>query len=367
MQTTTATTKTSAAPKKAASKKPAATMKELQVISEVKLVPMDLIDTLPQLRTEFDQESIEELAKDIQERGLLQPILLNPVGNRYQLVAGERRLRAVRHNGTPSIPALLIKVSTENAMLMQLAENIQRENLNLEEECRAIAMLYKFMGSLDKVAAAVKKSKPWCSKRYAMTQKGLHYIAEKLLKDGHTEDIELLKSLSSLINIVGWTQGNEWANKVREGKAGRNEIRVALQLNKRQEKEEKAAAGIALGEKVSHAKPRTPPPPPAWTIDNAMDDLAQALNYVDNDLNAVELLATWTTEQQQQIEERIKKSAMAGVGADGFQTIIALVMNGIHSTTYSDIDILAMIKGYKGDPIEWPGFLEELQCAREKA
>jgi ParB family chromosome partitioning protein len=88
IQTTTTTIK------KTASKKPAAAIKELQVISEVKLVPLDLIDTLPQLRTEFDQESIEELAKDILERGLLQPILLNPVDDRYQLIAGERRLRA---------------------------------------------------------------------------------------------------------------------------------------------------------------------------------------------------------------------------------------------------------------------------------
>lgn len=98
-----------------------------------------------------------------------------------------------------------------------------------------------------------------------------------------------------------------------------------------------------------------------------MDDLSQALNYVDYDLNGTELLATWTVEQQQQVEERIKKSATAGVGRDGFQTIIALVMNGIYGTIYSDIDTLAMIKGYKGDPIEWPGFLEELQCPRKKA
>lgn len=363
MQTATAaTSKKSAAPKKATNKKIAAN--ELMVISEVKLVPVDLIDTSTQIRTEFDQESIVDLAGDILERGLLQPVLLNPTGDRYQLIAGERRLRAVKLNGMTGIPALLTKTSTDQVFLMQLAENVQRENLSLEEECNAIAKLYELLGSLDKVAAAVKKSKPWCSKRYAITQKGLHYCARQLLEDGHTEDIELLRSLSNLINLVGWTKGTEWTNKVQEGKAGRDVIRTALQVAKKAEKEKKAAQATLNG-KVSHAKPRTPPPPPPWTINDAMDDLSQALTYADNDLSGVELLATWTAEQQQQIKERIEEKTATGASANGFKIICDLVMNGIYDTPY--IELMAMIKGYSGKPLEWPGFLEELQCPREKA
>lgn len=365
MQTATAATnKKGAAPRKAASKKTAAA--ELQVISEVKLVPVDLIDTPAQIRTEFDQESIEDLAADIQERGLLQPVLLNPIGDRYQLIAGERRLRAVKIYGNTSIPALLVKASPDQMLLMQLAENVQRENLSLEEECNAIAKLYELLGSLDKVAATVKKSKSWCSKRYAMTQKGLHYLAEQLLEDGCTEDIELLRSLSSLIALVGWTAGTEWTNKIREGKAGRDVIRTTLQVAKKAEKEEKAAQAIAAGN-VSHAKPRTPPPPPAWTIDKAMNDLSETLTYADNDLSGTELLAIWTAEQQQQVKERLNKAAAPGDDEYTFMTISHLIMNGLHDTPYYDIDLLAMIKGYSGKPLEWPGFLEELQCPREKA
>lgn len=149
MQTVTETSKAKATPRKATGKKVA---QELAAIAEIKLVPINMIDILPQLRTEFDQESIGELAKDIEARGLLQPILLNPAGDRYQLIAGERRLRAVMLNGSTGIAALLVKASANDAMLMQLAENVQRENLSLQEECNAIAMLYEFMGSLDKVA-----------------------------------------------------------------------------------------------------------------------------------------------------------------------------------------------------------------------
>lgn len=257
----------------------------LEDISTVKLVPLELIDTLPQLRKEFDQESIVELAKDILVNGLLQPILLNPTGNRYQVIAGERRLKAVTLNGATGIPALLVKTSSKNAMLMQLAENIQREDLNLTEECEAIKMLYDELGNLDKVAETVKKSKPWCSKRYAMTQQQLHHVANSLLADGVTEDIELLKALSGLCKLIAWHEIQEWREKITKGTAGRTEVRAALKAAK-----EKAKTPKEKSEAVSHAKPKAPPAPPEWDIEEAMGDLSQALAYTDNELSATELL-----------------------------------------------------------------------------
>lgn len=365
MQTANETTgKAKAARRKTSSKKAEAS--SLGTIAEIKLVPVDLIDTPAQIRTEFDQESIEELAKDINARGLLQPVLLNPVGDRFQLIAGERRLRAVKLNGATGIPALLVKASADEAMLIQLAENIQREELSLEEECKAIATLYDMLGSLEKVAATVKKSKPWCSKRYAMTQKGLHYIAQQLLEDGITEDIDLLKSLSSLINLVGWTDGQEWAAKITQGKAGRNEVRAALKTAKDEDEKEREAA-TARAEKVSHAKPKEPPPPPPWTIDDAMDELSGALSYIDAELSARDLLKTWTEEQRVQIAERLNEAAKIGAGEDGFKTISYLVRNELYSTPYFDIDLLAIIAGHSGKPFDGGNFLTDLQVPREKA
>lgn len=90
------TTKT----KKAAVKKPA--VAEFSApISQVHLVPLDLIDVHEQIRKEFKQEGLEDLAKDVAARGMLQPVLLNPdpTTGRFTLIAGERRLRAIAING----------------------------------------------------------------------------------------------------------------------------------------------------------------------------------------------------------------------------------------------------------------------------
>ncbi len=341
-------------------------MQEHAAIAEVKLIPLHLIDTLPQLRKEFDQESIEELATDIKEHGLLQPILLNPVNDRFQVIAGERRLRAVTLNGSTGIPALLVKTAPENTILMQLAENIQRENLSLDEECNAIVLLYENMGSLAKVAKTVRKSVPWCSKRFAITQNKLHFTARALLEEGITEDIELLKALSSLIELTGWTTGQEWIKKITQGEAGRNEVRAALKIAKEADKAEKEKQA-ARTEKTSHAKTKEPPPPPAWTINDAMNDLCDTLTYIDNDLNATELLDTWTDEQIRLIEERLCQAVTTGAGSEGFKTISDLVLNGVHRTNYTKIDLLAMIIGYKDLPYTWPAFLAQLQVPREKA
>lgn len=366
MQTTTAAaSKKTAAPaivKKTASKKPAAKVVEQKTIAEVKLIPLDLIDTQEQIRTEFEPESIRDLAEDIKERGLLQPILLNPINDRYCVIAGERRLRAVKLNGATGIPALLVKASTDEAMLMQLAENVQREELTLDEECKAIVKLYELLGSLEKVAAAVKKSKPWCSKRYASIHGEMHYVAKRMLEDGDTEDLELLNALSSLAKLVGWDKANHWANQIREGKAGRNEIREALKKAKEAVKEEKKANTPA---KVSHAKPKEPPPPPEWTMEDAWDDLCQAATWKYSEMTAVELVMSWTPEQRSQIEARLNNAAEQGQQADGFKKIADLVVHGMYDTEYTDLDLLAMIAGNKGIKFDWLGMLTVIQVPIE--
>lgn len=106
------------------------------------LIDIDLIEPSPyQPRTHFGEEALAELAQSIQVSGIIQPLVLRPMGGRYQLLAGERRWRAAQRAGLSRVPAVLREVSDEAALEITLVENIQREDLNAVEEARAYERL----------------------------------------------------------------------------------------------------------------------------------------------------------------------------------------------------------------------------------
>src|SRR5271163_3065767 len=87
-------------------------------------VDIDLIEPSPyQPRTRFREEAMEELARSIQSSGIIQPLVVRPIGNRYQLIAGERRWRAAQIAGLKSVPAIARQVPDELALEMTLVEN----------------------------------------------------------------------------------------------------------------------------------------------------------------------------------------------------------------------------------------------------
>jgi ParB/RepB/Spo0J family partition protein len=337
----------------------------------LQFISLKLIETAEQIRKEFNQESIEELANDIKARGMLQPVLLRPIeGGKFLMIAGERRLRAARFAELENIPALIGEVEEQTAMMMQLAENIHREDLSLEEESEAVKKLYEILGSLEKVANTVKKSKSWCSKRYAIAQKGLHYKASSLLEDGITEDIELLKSYSEYCNKPhNYFEMCKWDKKIRNGEAGRKEIRAALKEVKERKKEEaakEAAEDKEKGKKVSHAKPKAPPPTPPWTIEAAMGKLGNCLYYTDTDMSGIDLIESYTMDQRSEVIGRLIKAAKEGASKEGFKKITRLVTEGLYDDNLEDVDFLAIIAGYSGKPFNWMTFLEDIQTPREK-
>ena len=105
-------------------------------------IDIDLIEPSPyQPRTRFREEALDELARSIQASGIIQPIVLRPVGNRYQLIAGERRWRAAQRAGLKKVSSIVRQVPDELALEMTLVENIQREDLNAIEAARAFERL----------------------------------------------------------------------------------------------------------------------------------------------------------------------------------------------------------------------------------
>src|SRR5215472_3879518 len=103
---------------------------------------IDLIEPSPyQPRTRFREEALDELARSIQASGIIQPIVVRPVGRRFQLIAGERRWRAAQRAGLSRVAAIVRQVADELALEMTLVENIQREDLNAMEAARAFERL----------------------------------------------------------------------------------------------------------------------------------------------------------------------------------------------------------------------------------
>jgi len=105
-----------------------------------------LVDISPyQPRTHIDKEAINALVQSIKKQGVIQPVLVRKVGSRYELIAGERRLRAAIAAGLDQLPAIIKKANDEQAAMLALTENIMRENLSPMEEAEAFSkMLKKF-------------------------------------------------------------------------------------------------------------------------------------------------------------------------------------------------------------------------------
>jgi ParB family chromosome partitioning protein len=105
-------------------------------------VDIDLIEPSPyQPRTRFREEALDELARSIQSSGIIQPLVVRPIGNRFQLIAGERRWRAAQRAGLNKVSVIVREVPDELALEMTLVENIQREDLNAMEAARAFERL----------------------------------------------------------------------------------------------------------------------------------------------------------------------------------------------------------------------------------
>jgi ParB family transcriptional regulator, chromosome partitioning protein len=127
----------------------------------VQEIPVGDIGPNPhQPRARFDEEALRELAASIKATGVLQPVLVRRHGDDYQLVAGERRLRATQMAGLDRIPAVVREVSDEEMMELALVENIQREDLNPIEEARAYQSLSEKIGlTHDQISERVGKQR----------------------------------------------------------------------------------------------------------------------------------------------------------------------------------------------------------------
>jgi ParB family chromosome partitioning protein len=123
--------------------------------------PVDEISPHPgQPRQVFDPQRLEELVQTIREKGVLSPVIVRSFGDGYQLISGERRWRAAKMAGLPTIPAILREASDRDALELSLIENIQREDLSPLEEARAYqALLDLYQSTQEELALRLGKDR----------------------------------------------------------------------------------------------------------------------------------------------------------------------------------------------------------------
>jgi ParB family transcriptional regulator, chromosome partitioning protein len=194
-----------------------------------------------QPRTEFNKERQDELVASIKEKGLLQPIIVRKVEGGYELIAGERRLRAAKTLHLEEIPAIVKNVKNEDALVISIMENIQREELNAIEEAQAFTRLINdFNFTQDTVAQSVGKDRSTISNylRLLKLPKEIQKsIGSSELTMGHARALLALDDLSAQMKMY---------NDILSGNLS---VRVVENLIKTQTKSKKHPRKIAGQEK----------------------------------------------------------------------------------------------------------------------
>ena len=153
-----------------------------------------------QPRTNFDEEKLLELTNSIKNHGVLSPILVREVGlNKYEVIAGERRLRASKNAGLKTIPTLIDQKQDKDALESALIENLQREDLNAVEEARGYDRLKREFGlTQDEVAASTGKARSTIAnslRLLSLPAKVLEMLSSGKIEKGHAK---LLASMDPL-------------------------------------------------------------------------------------------------------------------------------------------------------------------------
>lgn len=138
---------------------------------------------IEQPRSDFNEAKLAELAQSIEANGVIQPIVVRRVGERFQIIAGERRWRAAKRAGLKRIPSVVREVAEENVLELSLIENIQRQELNAIEEANAYRKLQERLG-ITQEAVALRVGKDRSSVANSLRLLRLPEDVQALLADG---------------------------------------------------------------------------------------------------------------------------------------------------------------------------------------
>ena len=159
-----------------------------------------------QPRSNFDDEKLKELTNSIKKQGILSPILVREHGlNDFEIIAGERRLRASKMAGLETIPCLVDQKKDQDALISALIENLQREDLNAVEEAKGLDRLKREFGlTQDEVATSTGKARSTIANSLrilSLPQSVLEMLSKGIIEKGHAKLLASLTPKLSLIHI----------------------------------------------------------------------------------------------------------------------------------------------------------------------
>lgn len=203
----------------------------------IQVMEMEIAKVIPQgnqPRKIFAEETLQELASSIKEHGVLQPVLVRPVGKYYEIVAGERRWRAAAMAGLATIPVLVKEMEDIEAAEISLVENLQREDLSAVEEARAYkSLIEQYNYTQEQVSARVGKSRAYVANTIRLLNLSpeiIQMIDQKQISPGHARALLAIRSgreqIAAANEIIkgglSVRQVEQKAKSKKEGKVARN-------------------------------------------------------------------------------------------------------------------------------------------------
>ena len=192
------------------------------------LVNINLIKASPfQPRTEFDEEALRALADSVKEKGVLQPLLVRKVGNDYELIAGERRLRASKLAGLSEVPVIVREMTDQEVLEVALVENLLRENLTAIEEAEGLQRLIdEFSHTQEALSKIIGKSRSHIAntlRLLTLPESVQNLVKEGKLSAGQARSLVGLENAEDLAQLIikkdlNVRQVEELVNKLKNAK-----------------------------------------------------------------------------------------------------------------------------------------------------
>jgi ParB family chromosome partitioning protein len=255
--------------------------------AELRDIAVELVSPNPeQPRKRFDEEALQALAESVQERGVLQPVLVRPrAGGTYELVAGERRWRAAQIAGLQTLPAIVQKRDDAQSLEVALIENMAREDLNPIEAARAVAALVEELNlTREEVGRRVGRSRVAISnllRLLDLPDEALELIENGSLTEGHGRALLMADDHGARRRLARSAVENGWSVRVIEQRAreANAAARPATKGRAAVHPDQEAAAaqisdafGAVLGTDV-----RVRPRGAGYKVEISFDDLDEAL------------------------------------------------------------------------------------------